>query len=264
MSKEVQTKETKETNLPAEMMELMGALPEVDPRDILIPSLFLLQPTSKIDGTTGAIIDRLTGQELGGNGDKINFVPITFFKTWEHFKYDAAQKNKNWVGQELVTPENANLPWTETKDGVKIDHDQVLNFYVFLEKDATDPMGMPYLIKFKRTSYDSGKKLLTFMKRIVAAQMEPWSVVFSVDSVLEKSDEGKYYWLGVEPVMEKNQHKRIPANNMDAIRRWAKIVTTNTRDLAKRNIAEDRPDAPMPQATVRAEKVVNEKEAFPY
>lgn len=261
--KEIATKET--TALSTEVDALLGGMPDIDPNDLMIPRLLLLQPTSQLEGNAGEIIDRNVGGKVGGNGEKLNFIPLTFFKTWEHFKKAQGDGQRTWTGREMWGPDNAHLPWNEKVDGIEISHDQTLNFYVMLERDLSNPMAMPYMVKFTRTGYQSGKKLLTAFQMARSAKFEPWSFVFALDSHLEKDDKRKYYELDVTQVLDTTtkQQKRVSGEALENARKWAKIIIENQAVITKRTL-QDEDETPTQAPRTTSSPTFNASEPLPF
>lgn len=209
--KELQAKQQNAVALPTEAAE-WGLDEAVDTQDILIPKLLVMQGLSKAvadeKAQMGEFIDSLTYEILGSAREKdpkpVEFIPLTMFKTW--IRYEKIGDDKlDFRGIHPVTPENADWKWEETdEDGNHFRNDQCLNFYVILKEKADDPMEMPYLLTFRRTSYKNGKKLAThFAKCQRALQLNkvvpPASNTFKLTAVKTTNDEGTFYVMDIEP-----------------------------------------------------------------
>jgi hypothetical protein len=264
MSKEIVKKDAKQMALevPPDMQELLAMMPKVEAKDLSIPTILTVQSTSEfIEGVVdaGHIINRDTLQVLGGNGKRINFVPLTFFKSWQHFsKTDGKQK---WIKEELYTGQE--YKWTEkTSDGVELVHDETYSFYILLESDLTNQMALPYLLKLKRTSAGEAKKLVTAIERAKTALIEPWSLLFSIDTTREKGDKGPYYVTVVNPVIEGTSVKRIKDEALTMSREWSRTVIKNQASLNARKVQEA--DVAPSQGTPKPPPQFDKEEQLPF
>jgi hypothetical protein len=238
MNNEVVTNGAAKELIPANVQALMDMMPKAEAKDLSIPTVLTVQNVSGfIEGEVkaGDIINKDTCAVLGGNGKKLNFIPLTFFKSWQHFsRLNGSQK---WIKEELYTGQN--YPWTEKlPDGTELVHDETYSFYVLLENDLNNSMALPYLLKLKRTSAGEAKKLVTAIERAKSAGIEPWSLIFSIDTSKEKGEKGPYYVTTTNPVVEGTSTKRIIGDKLNLAREWAGTIIKNQKALNERKIQE--------------------------
>jgi hypothetical protein len=241
MSKEVTKKETAAMAIPDDVKALMDLMPKAEAKDLSIPSILTVQNTSEfVDGDVkaGDMINIETLQVLGGNGKKLNFIPLTYFKSWQHFT--RSQGKQKWVKEEAYSGQE--YKWSEmTHDGVELVHDETYSFYVLLEQDLSNAMALPYLLKLKRTSSSEAKKLVTAIERAKGAGIEPWSLVFSIDTTKEKGEKGVYFVTTVNPVIDGTTTKRIKDEALKLSREWAGTILKNQAQLNARKMTEAEP-----------------------
>jgi hypothetical protein len=263
MSKDVVLKAANDVVVPDGMKELMDMMPKAEAKDLSIPTILTVQTTSEFvegDVKAGDIINRDTLQVLGGVGKKLNFIPLTFFKSWQHFS--RLEGKQTWLNEEMYTGQS--YPWTEEgagPGGADLIHDETYSFYVLLESELTNAMATPYLLKLKRTSAGEAKKLVTAMDRAKNAFIEPWSLIFSIETSKEKGEKGVYFVTVVNPVVDGTSTKRLKDGPLNLSRDWAALIIKQQATLNAKKMAE--PDAPIasPQVERVAKKV---EQTLPY
>jgi hypothetical protein len=198
MKQELVKKETNQVAVPTFMqdMSLYGA---TDSTDILIPKLLAMQGLSKYvaaeKAQMGDIVNSVTGEVLGGKKEAINFIPLKVFKTWVRYKYE--KNSPMYIGTEEAKGQT--YQWEEEIGGVKFRNDQVLNFYVMLEKDLTKPFALPYVLAFRRTSYTAGKKLNTQFEVSKASGIPPFMQTYALTTTKQQNDQGTFYTFDITP-----------------------------------------------------------------
>ncbi len=164
----------KETASMAEVssMKNMWDVPSISQRDIIIPSILLMQPMSPqvTEGKAafGEFRETLNDSLLGKFEDGLEFIP---FKLVKMFIVRKDNEDKEFIETIQITPENENLAYQDeiqmNEDGrmitQKIIRDRVMKFYVLLKKELEEGAAIPYTIALKRTSIKAGQKLATQM-----------------------------------------------------------------------------------------------------
>lgn len=211
----------KETNAIANVFRKTGGALTIDPKDILIPKILLMQGSSdwvlNDKAKLGEMRDSVSEKSIGGFEAGINFVPLFHYKTMKIYNAMTSrpvlEREANWG------PEVSSLPWEEVKGGIKYKNIACLNFYVMLEKDLSEPGATPYLLTFKSSSYKNGRKLINHFLKMDSAGHSPIALTFKLTSNKEKNDDGTFAVLNVEEV------GRTSADNAQVLLRWADVVS---------------------------------------
>ncbi len=217
-------------------------LPSADASDYRFPHLVVVQPTSKLEATAGEIVDLNTKQVLGSDKAPLNFVPLWFFKTWEiyHEKGD----DREFIAKEVFTPKNAMWKWEEkvnegTKDEYRIRRYLNINVFMVLEKDLSSPMPQIVVYKFKGTSANEGKKLLTFWTNARNYKQLPFKYVWSLTPKVTMGDQGKYYVMQAAAVMAGDQHKQIEGDALNTAFGLVELIKKNAEAMTSAQLAVD-------------------------
>lgn len=171
----------------------------VQASDILIPKLLVMQGLSKLvaDGQAhvGQIRDSLNGELLGGKEKAMEVIAFSSFRTWVIF--EKRNGKDEYVKTERITAENENWPINEVVGGVEVRRDKCLNFYVIRPEEIKQGMAFPYLISFRRTSMQAGKKLSTFAAKLNAFKLPLASKVINLSVTAQENDKGKFFVFDV-------------------------------------------------------------------
>ena len=203
--------------------------------DVVIPRLLLMQPMSNkvTDGAAkfGEFIDSLTDEALGNFDKPLDVIPFDCKKVW--IEYNAEVNPKEFLRVVPITPQNENLPYNDeeynedAKKKIKISRDRVMNFYVLLPEHIKQGAAIPYILCFRRTSLQAGKKLMTqmYMKN-TSAGMTPASMVVTVScKKLTNEDKQTYAVMDVRPL------KKSTADEVQEAFKWYSLVSSGkTRD----------------------------------
>lgn len=175
-------------------MNAIWDAPALTQRDVIIPSLLLLQPMSPqvtdSKNKFGDIIETLNGEVLGDMNGGFDLVP---FKLVKLFVVRKNNEDKDFVMTVPLTPENESLPYEDEMeiDGrvEKILRDRVLKFYVLLRSELETGTAIPYTVSFKRSSHQAGQKLVTqmFIKN-VNANKTPASTMIRLSAIKKTKD----------------------------------------------------------------------------
>lgn len=234
-------------------------------RDVVIPRILLMQPMSPqvTDGKAafGEFRESLNEEKLGKFDESFDVVPFWMEKVWVESQLIPAQKagqppEKKWFRTIPVTPANENLPSEgdsldmSTGEMVNVVRDRVMNFYVLLANELNLGGAIPYVLPFRRTSMQAGKKLATqmYMKNINAGK-SPASMVMSVFSKKESATiNGQSVTYAVADIKPSGWAK--PEHVADAFK-WLQIMKSgkakvHDESYAKEEATKEQP-APMPQ-----------------
>jgi hypothetical protein len=161
----------------------------LDPDDIVIPRLLLLQALSKLveaeKARPGEIADSVTGEVLGNIKKPVEFIPFHLekkFHVYSNNEYDHS------------APYDKTLPKEETIDGNRIDRRVVMQFYVLVPDQIKKGNRMPYVIPFKSMGTFAGKNVQSQMRvRNRVAGLCPAGSVMALDGTKESNNKGTFY-----------------------------------------------------------------------
>lgn len=162
MKKEIATKDN---NTHLTLQKPKGFENPIETEDLATPFAKLLHPLSpevlKEGMKAGTIINSLTKEQLSEN-----FIPIFWFKNY--MKFNAKDKKSpsydpNYPLGSLIwktdDPNDPRVEETKFKNGEKPSAMAVINFFSWFENQP-----MPIVISFAKSSYKTGKQLLSMTK----------------------------------------------------------------------------------------------------
>lgn len=217
--------------------------------DLLIPKLTIMQGLSKLvtagEAMVGEIRDSLSGDHKGGKkGKEVTPVPmIAFqsFKTWVVF--EKRNGKDEYVKTIPITAENEGLAINEVVGGVEVRRDKCLNFYVLLPSEIAEGMAFPYLVSFRRTSSQAGRKLATFSAKLRAFKRPMASKVFDLGVETLENDKGTFFGYTIAMGRDATPQELAEA------RKWydtLKTATVKHDDSDLKDSAAARPTAQAP------------------
>lgn len=239
--KEIAIKEETALALPQMDDAILAQLPQAEASDFKIPNLTLVQPTSKIEGNAGDIIDSSTKLKVCSINEKLVFVPLFFFKDFAIYEDTPERK---YLRSEPKTVANSHYA---TKDGrkgseknqdgkdVKVDRIERLNLYVILEKDLSEAIPQIYQYRFKGSSAAEAKKLLNFWTMAAHQRQYPYSFLWSVRPKLVTDQKGKYVVSEVAPEIEGDKRRQVNLEQFKVVDQWVKIILSNKDAITKKS-----------------------------
>ncbi len=191
-------------------------------KDLIIPKILVMQGLSQSvsegKAVLGELRDSLDNKLFGGKDKTLEFIPLHFYKTWIIF---TEEKGKfEYTAQVPCTAQNANWTWEDTVDGKKVRRDQAINVYCILPQEIKEGIFLPYIVSFRRTSYITGKKLLTDREKMLIAKRRWHTKTFKLGSKLEKNDQGSFY------VFTSEMGRDTTPEEIEAISPWLGMVTS--------------------------------------
>lgn len=208
--------------------------PDIDPADILLPNILLMQGPSKFvaEGkfVIGDIINSVTEEKIGDKKKGITFAPIKKFKTMTVMKFDGTM----FVFDRALpwTPELAQKPFEETVNGTKYKNYPTLNFYIMLEEDLKKPSALPSVIKFKSTSLKAGKALVNHWAQAADIGKKPFSGMLTLSCSSQTKNNKNYHVFDVKFA------KDTPIEYAEKLLRWEKILMTEKLKVDSNEDAE--------------------------
>lgn len=188
---------------------------ELTSKDIIIPSLLLLQSNSEFvkqnKGKGGDFFDSVSETNFGS--ELKNIVPFHMEKTWTVEK-QVGQKWK-WDHTEKMTPDNENAPYEFKVGNDTFRNKYTYRFYVMINGEV-----LPFSIKMKGASKKAGANLSTEMYvKNAMNRLPPAAMMINLRSELEKNDDGDSYFAIKMSVSAKTPYEKV----MEALN-WFKTI----------------------------------------
>lgn len=210
--------------------------------DLLIPRLQLVQEKAKVlkigKMKIGDIIHSTTLEVMASTGQKIEVIPFSTFNTWSISevmrKGDKVQKN--WLRQERMDAKNEHFARKDFENGVEIERVRCLNFFVLLPKMIDD---FPFLITFKNSNTNAGKRLSTHFQRSQMRSVPPAAQVFELSAHAESRNGFDFFALNVEPT------RVTKPKELEVAYLWYQSVNKSNVKLASED-GEDAADEQVP------------------
>lgn len=147
--------------------------------DIVIPKIHLIQSMSELrkqkKANEGDYVDSRSEQILLAEDDEKEFLPIIVIKTfkrWQDFKM--VGDKKEFIQSQIITSENAEIPYKDTLDGEDIFRRQVISCYVLLGDDASKGIIKPYIVDFAGgAGKAAGRSLVSDIKVLNTPKKDP-------------------------------------------------------------------------------------------
>lgn len=229
---------------------------QISSKDIVIPRILLMQPMSEKvtagDAAFGEFRESMNNEKLGDFNTGFKFIPFHMEKVFVEFNVEDPD-DKKFLRIVPITPDNEDLPYEDEEKGedgkkFKVSRDRTMNFYVLLPTELKLGGAIPYIISFRRTSLQAGKKLATQMYvKNHAAGVTPASI--TCEMTCGKQTEDKKTWA----VMEVKPAEPTPAEYVQKAFDWLKIVKTGKTKVDEQSYTEE----------VRGEKHINNDGPLP-
>lgn len=242
--------------LQAEAQERSKALQElgVDQKDLIIPSVQVMQNTSALVGDEkaklGDVVNMSTEEILGGGDKKVPFLPLKIFKTLRVY---AVGEGFKFHHEEPLTPVSEKLPFEGTEpDGTIVKRYPTINAFVLLKSNLDKEEGFPCLIRFKSTGMNAGRALATHLYKQVYFKKRPYAQFMELSTRKEKKDTNTFSVPSVT--------KGEPATNVEieAAEGWlAMLAAGNYKVDEREDITEEQAGGAKPQPTVIRGEVVD-------
>lgn len=164
--------------------------------DMLIPRVLLMQAMSQIvsngKAAPGDVIDSVDMQPLAKPGTAVEIIPIMTFLEWRVSKFIDGQ----WQFEKKVPWNQTNATWQYESiiDGIQTKNEKAINVFCLLPNKLDE---LPFLISFKSSSYQAGKKLSTHFQISSMKGKPPASVTFALTSVKQQKDKYSFFAFDV-------------------------------------------------------------------
>lgn len=239
-SKEVTVKEAAPPAVFTMDAELEALLPRAESSDFDIPRLTLVQPTSKIDGSPGDVIDSTTNSKVIGLNQKLVFIPIWFFKDFTISEVES----KKWRRNEPKTGDNAHYSLFDNRqgtdaDGVLVERKERLNLFVVQESSLGDELPRVYRMVIKPSSFKEAKKFLSEWDIQIRSRLIPFSFIWSVTPKQITNDKGKFCIYEFAKEMKDGKQRQVTAEQFESVRFWVKTLAQNKESVMKQEVGDD-------------------------
>ena len=168
----------------------------IDASDIIIPKVLLMQSISQLveseKAKSGDFVHSLDEVVVGKKeSEPVEFIVLGMYKTLQTYE------DTKYIKTEPLTPENAGLPFREVVNGVEVNRNKTMNYYVIRPSDVENMSVFPMVITFKRTSLKGGKKLATKLMMLEEFGAETYMKTFKLVAKQEEGDKGRYYVMDI-------------------------------------------------------------------
>jgi hypothetical protein len=234
MSKELQAKGEAGASIYGKVNEgLLDSLSSAEAGDFEFAKLTVVQPTSKIPGQPGDIIDSNTNEKVIGIGESLSFVPLWFFKSFSV----STIKPRKWKRNETKVPANATRSLFDNReseeDGDKVRWTERVNMYIVLSKDLDEALPTVYRLLFKPSSFKEIKKLLMDWEIKKKTGQYPFVFAWKITPVLEENEEGKYVVLQVTKDVQGGVQGQVKPEQFEGVKYWVETLVKNGDQIKK-------------------------------
>ncbi len=200
-----------------QMMEDAG----IESKDLSIPRIQLMQPTSEMVGDNkaknGDIVKVDTNEVIGGVDNPLEIVPLSLYKTV--VIEDMSVKPPKFIRQEALNSSNEKLPWEDTENGKPIKRTHCFNFFVLLSKDVAEGAGFPTVVRFKSTSMAAGRQLATHLYKMISLDRLPYSKAVSLEVKREKKEQNTYAVFSIGKTRDATPEEiQVASDNWSALK----------------------------------------------
>lgn len=261
MSKETHMAKKGETALAPIDPALTGSWSKsygVDPSDVLIPRVLLMQPISDLvtrgDRRPGDLVRSTTGELLAAAKAPVEIIPLFIQKVW--VLLEKVDNKYEFRGTEPFTAQNAQNPWDfeapsrRGKGTVPWRRDAANDLYALIPADIArfeqalakqektgelpDPATalLPVVVRFSRTSFRTGKDVATHFAQADSFHQAPAATTLSLVSEFEEGDKGNYF------VFKMGARRKTAQAELVAAKAWFHRVTNNAYKIDEEEVVD--------------------------
>lgn len=194
----------------------------VDTKDIIIPKILLMHPTSDLvkKGTRnqGEIIKSTSGDCVAKRGETVDVIVFEKWKEWRIMRKNPTSNRYEYVRTEAWTPENDDQAWDYTEGADTMRRDKTMNFYGVLASEAATGNAFPVRLSFTRTGFRTGMKIADAYARALMEKQPPTRQVFKIGSELVTGKEETFFAFTAEA------GQSTTPEQMTAALTWRKVV----------------------------------------
>jgi hypothetical protein len=175
---------------------------KIDTKDIIIPKILLMHPTSDLvkKGTRnqGEIVKSTTGEVVAKRNETFDVIVFDKWKEWRIMKKNPTSGRFEYLRLDPWTPENDDQPWEFTEGTETYRRDKTMNFYGVLAKEAETGSAFPIKLSFVRTGFKTGMKIADAYARALMEKQPPTRQVFKVGAELVNGKEETFFAFTAE------------------------------------------------------------------
>jgi hypothetical protein len=210
----------------------------IDSKDIIIPKILLMHPTSDLVKkgvrNQGDIIKSTSGEVVAKRGESFEVIVFDKWKEWRIMKKDVKSGRFEFSHIEAWTPENDNLQWDYVEGGMAYRRDKTLSFYALLASEIGEGKSpFPVRLSFTRTGFKSGGKIADAYARALMERQPPTRQKFKIGAELVNGKEETYFAFTVE------HGEATSSDQQKAATEWRKTVLTAKKSNSVRDHEAD-------------------------
>lgn len=234
---------TVESKVPAnfdEHEDIFEFLPRAETTDFDIPRLTLIQPTSKIEGSPGDVIDSVNGTKICGLNQKLVFAPVWFLKDFAVTEVDSKKFRRN----EPKSMNNAHFAAFNNRiatdsDGVSVERKERLNIFLIQDSSLIEELPRVYRMILKPSSFKEAKKFLSEWDIQIRTRQNPTQFLWSVTPKQITNEKGKFVILEFAKEVKDGKQLRVSAEQGQKINFWVKTLMKNQDQVLKSSIDDE-------------------------
>lgn len=234
---EIVKKETTALAIPTELEGSWGN-ENIEAKDVLIPRIFVAQKMSEVcdseEVKPGEFYRSTNHEVIGGAKKAAELLVLSSFKTWT-----IEQKKGERYEFETIKPyfpQDANLPWDFTEDGITKRRNETFNFYVIVVSDIASGEVLPSVLSFRRTQVICAKQITSYMMHMKQFKAPACSYVLEFTTALKENDLGSFH----VPQMKKG--RKATVEEMTVCKQWYDAISKGAVKVAP----EETESAPLP------------------
>lgn len=239
-AKEIQVKQASAPVAFEMDADLQALLPRAESSDFDIPRLTLVQPTSKIEGSPGDVIDSTTNAKVIGLNQKLTFIPIWFFKDFSITEVES----KKWRRNEPKSGDNAHYSLFDNRqgqdqDGVLVERKERLNLFIIQESSLGEELPRVYRLVIKPSSFKEAKKFLSEWDIQIRSRLAPFSFVWSITPKQITNEKGKFCIYEFAKEMADGKQRQVTPDQFQSVKFWVKTLAQNKDTVMKQEVRDD-------------------------
>ena len=175
-----------------------GVADNIDPRDIQLPRIILMQasskPVKKGEAKQGEWRESLDFSVIGDNSKPLELVVFGSFKTWKVREKTGDGPAAVFQNSRTIPygPDNCDWQFQEVVNGITLVRSLMFNFFC-LPCGPEIASNIPHVLYFKSTGIREARKLTTLFAKMASVGKPSASRVVELTQDLE--EKGEYLWL---------------------------------------------------------------------